>query len=79
MGRPKLEEKEKKIKLGITISNHSFTMLEILTNNKSEFIENLINNYLKNVTITNNIEIKYDKNNNYVGSKTTKIIDINDN
>ena len=79
MGRPKLEEKEKKIKLGITISNHSFTMLEMLTNNKSEFIENLINNYLKNVTITNNIEIKYDKNNNYVGSKTTKIIDIDDN
>ena len=79
MGRPKLEEKEKKIKLGITISNHSFTMLEMLTNNKSEFIENLINNYLKNVTITNNIEIKYDENNNYVGSKTTKIIDIDGN
>jgi hypothetical protein len=79
MGRPKLEEKEKKIKLGITISNHSFNMLEMLTNNKSEFIENLINNYLKNVTITNNIEIKYDENNNYVGSKTTKIIDIDGN
>lgn len=79
MGRPKLEEKEKKIKLGITISNHSFNMLEMLTNNKSEFIENLINNYLKNVTITNNVEIKYDENNNYVGSKTTKIIDINGN
>jgi hypothetical protein len=79
MGRPKLEEKEKKIKLGITISNHSFTMLEMLTNNKSEFIENLINNYLKNVTITNNVEIKYDENNNYVGSKTIKIIDIDGN
>lgn len=79
MGRPKLEEKEKKIKLGITISNHSFTMLEMLTNNKSEFIENLISNYLKNVTITNNVEIKYDENNNYVGSKTIKIIDIDGN
>lgn len=78
MGRPKLEEKEKKIKLGITISNHSFTMLEMLTNNKSEFIENLINNYLKNVKITNNIEIKYDENNNFIGTKTTKIIEIND-
>ena len=79
MGRPKLEAKEKKIKLGITISNHSFTMLEMLTNNKSEFIENLLNNYLKNVTITNNIEIKYDENDNYVGTKTTKIIDIDGN
>jgi hypothetical protein len=78
MGRPKLEEKEKKIKLGITISNHSFTMLGMLTNNKSEFIENLINNYLKNVTITNNVEIKYDENNNFIGTKTTKIIEIND-
>jgi hypothetical protein len=79
MGRPKLEENEKKIKLGITISKNSFTMLEMLTNNKSEFIEKLINNYLKNVTITNNVEIKYDENNNYIGSKTTKIIDIDGN
>ena len=75
MGRPKLEEKEKKIKLGITISNHSFTMLGILTNNKSEFIENLINNYLKNVTITNNVE---NENKYFIGTKTTKIIEISD-
>jgi hypothetical protein len=79
MGRPKLEEKEKKIKLGITISKNSFTMLEMLTNNKSEFIEKLINNHVKNITITNNIELKYDENNNYIGSKTTKIIDVDEN
>ena len=78
MGRPKLEEKDKKIKLGITISNNSFNMLEMLTNNKSEFIENLINKYLEKVTIHTSTQVKYDENNNFIGTIKTKTIEIND-
>ena len=43
MGRPKLPKEEKKIKLSITLTNETNLKLEKLTNNKSKFIEDLIN------------------------------------
>jgi len=45
MGRPKLKEKEKKARLGITISKELNKLLGIETPNKSGFIENLIQKY----------------------------------
>jgi hypothetical protein len=78
MGRPKLKENEKKIKVGITISNHSFNMLNELTSNKSELIDTLIKEYLNKITITIDTEVKYDEYNNFIGTKTTKIIETND-
>lgn len=45
MGRPKLKEKDKKVKLGITISREINILLEETTNNKSKFIEDIINLY----------------------------------
>jgi hypothetical protein len=42
MGRPKLIELDKKIKLSITISREVNKKLEKLTNNKSRFIEEMI-------------------------------------
>ncbi len=48
MGRPKLKEKDKKTKLGITISRELNKLLDEETSNKSGFIENLIANYFKN-------------------------------
>lgn len=47
MARPKLKTEEKKIKLGITISRLLNSMIDKETNNKSKFIENLINEYFK--------------------------------
>ena len=45
MGRPKLQEKDKKAKLGITISKELNKLLDKETSNKSWFIENLIQKY----------------------------------
>jgi hypothetical protein len=45
MARPKLKEEEKKIRLGVTISRRLYTKIESETNNKSEFIEKLLNKY----------------------------------
>ena len=46
MARPKLLKEEKKIKVSITLSKEINLKLEILTKNKSKFIENLIKNFL---------------------------------
>ena len=48
MGRPKLKEKEKKARLGITISKELNKLLGIETSNKSGFIENLVKKYFNN-------------------------------
>lgn len=45
MGRPKLQDKDKKIKLGITISREINEQLDKETSNKSKFIEELIKKY----------------------------------
>lgn len=45
MGRPKLKEKDKKTKLGISISREINDKIEKVTNNKSKFIEHVINAY----------------------------------
>ncbi len=45
MGRPKLQEKDKKAKLGITINRELDELMDIETSNKSKFIENLIEQY----------------------------------
>jgi len=45
MSRPKLIEQDKKIKLSVTISRETNNKLEILTNNKSSFIDKIINEY----------------------------------
>jgi hypothetical protein len=42
MGRPKLKKTEKKVKLGITISQEVNDQLKKTTNNKSKFIEELL-------------------------------------
>jgi len=48
MGRPKMKQEEKKTKLGVSISIDIKNKIEILTNNKSKFIEDLIIEYFKN-------------------------------
>lgn len=48
MARPKLNKEDQKGKLGITISKELIQQIESETNNKSKFIENLINEYFKN-------------------------------
>lgn len=45
MARPKLKEEEKKIRLGVTISRELYYKINSETNNKSEFIEKLLNKY----------------------------------
>jgi metal-responsive CopG/Arc/MetJ family transcriptional regulator len=47
MGRPKLMEEDKKIKLSITISRDLLDKINNLTKNKSVFIETLIKKYVK--------------------------------
>lgn len=47
MGRPKLQEKDKKTKLGITISKDINQLLEQTTNNKSKFIEDVLSDHFK--------------------------------
>ena len=46
MARPKLNEEEKKVKLGITISKDLLESIEKVTNNKSKFIDSLIREYM---------------------------------
>jgi hypothetical protein len=53
MGRPKLNQENKKIKLGITISKQLNEALNLITYNKSNFIEELILNYF-NIKNNNN-------------------------
>jgi len=48
MGRPKINENEKKGKLGITLSKELIKKIDSITNNKSVFIESLIVEYFKN-------------------------------
>lgn len=48
MGRPKLQEKDKKERLGITISKELNTLLDKETSNKSAFIEKVLEQYFKN-------------------------------
>ena len=45
MARPKLKEIDKKTKLGISISKDLKNKIEAITNNKSQFIEELIQVY----------------------------------
>ena len=47
MARPKLSKEEQKVKVSITLSTLINQKLEELTNNKSQFIEELIKNYNK--------------------------------
>lgn len=48
MGRPKLKTEEKKGKLGISLSKELITKINLITNNKSIFIEDLIIKYFNN-------------------------------
>ena len=48
MGRPKLNEEDKKGKLGITLSKELIDKINSVTKNKSNFIEKIIINYFKN-------------------------------
>jgi hypothetical protein len=48
MGRPKLKQEDKKVKLSITLDKKINLELDVISNNKSKFIEELIINYLKN-------------------------------
>lgn len=47
MARPKLKEKDKKGKLGISLSKELIMKINSVTNNKSVFIEKLISDYFK--------------------------------
>ena len=47
MGRPKLDKKDKKSKLGITIDKNLNQQLDSFTSNKSKFIENLLIDFFK--------------------------------
>jgi hypothetical protein len=47
MARPKLKKEDHKGKLGITISKDLIEKIETETNNKSKFIEDLVNEYFK--------------------------------
>lgn len=48
MGRPRLKEKDKKVRLGITISRELNELLDTETTNKSSFIEILLKYFFKN-------------------------------
>lgn len=48
MGRPKINEEDKKGKLGISLSKELIKKIDSITNNKSVFIESLIVEYFKN-------------------------------
>jgi len=50
MGRPKLNNNEKKTKLGITIDRGINFKIDAITSNKSKFIENLIIEFFKKQT-----------------------------
>lgn len=47
MARPKLKQEDQKGKLGISISKDLIIKIELETNNKSKFIEDLIIEYFK--------------------------------
>jgi metal-responsive CopG/Arc/MetJ family transcriptional regulator len=47
MGRPKLKEEDKKGKLGISLSKELIKELDLITNNKSQFIVSLIEKFIK--------------------------------
>lgn len=49
MGRPKLPKKDKKVKLGITISREINEKIDGLTHNKSSFIESIIQSYFNSL------------------------------
>lgn len=49
MGRPKLKQEDKKGKLGISLSKELIKKLDIITNNKSNLIEQIITKYLNNL------------------------------
>ena len=44
-GRPILPDEEKKRKVSITLSKKILNKLEVITNNKSFFIEKILNEY----------------------------------
>ena len=46
MGRPKLKQEDKKGKLGISLSKELIKQLDLITNNKSNLIEQIITEYL---------------------------------
>ena len=48
MARPKLKTEDKKTKLGISISREIKSKIELVANNKSKFIEDIITEYFKN-------------------------------
>lgn len=48
MGRPKLKNEEKKIKLSITLDRYIDDKLKSITNNKSKFIAELLIKYVNN-------------------------------
>ena len=48
MSRKKLPKLERKIKIGICLSRETNKFLDSETNNKSKFIEEIINEYIKN-------------------------------
>lgn len=47
MGRPKLDKKDHKIHLSITLETQIYEKLCKISKNKSKFIENLLKNHLK--------------------------------
>jgi len=47
MGRPKLKQEDKKGKLGISLSKEIIKKINSITDNKSTFIEHMINEYFK--------------------------------
>jgi metal-responsive CopG/Arc/MetJ family transcriptional regulator len=47
MGRPKLKQEDKKGKLGISLSKELIKQLDLITNNKSNLIEQIIIEYFK--------------------------------
>ena len=49
MGRPKLKQEDKKGKLGLSLSKELIKKLDIITNNKSNLIEQIITKYLNNL------------------------------
>ena len=46
MGRPKLKQEDKTGKLGISLSKELIKQLDLITNNKSNLIEQIITEYL---------------------------------
>jgi len=48
MGRPKLDKKDRKVKLSITLDKDVSRLLDDVTSNKSKFIENLLLKYINN-------------------------------